>query len=149
MPQEFSLLRGTPKFQRGADVDNPNTMLCSLHIVFLFYRKAKLSLLRKPIVTPTYNINNVSISNSFTSAIESQFRINDARMVHKMDVFWVTPLQAGSCKEWMDKHPIHWKDYSDVKPRFHSEYITSFQKILRRAMTARRIQMSFVYVSIK
>lgn len=73
-------------------------------------------------------------------------------MVHAVDVFWVTPLQsvAGSRKEWMDKHLIQWQDYSAERPRFHecdgshskmlnSEYIASFQRFLKSAMTARGI----------
>lgn len=73
-------------------------------------------------------------------------------MVNAMDVFWVTPLQsvAQSRREWMDKHLIHWKDYSAENPRFHecdgshskmlnSESIAPFQKIFKCAMTARGI----------
>lgn len=73
-------------------------------------------------------------------------------MVHAMDVFWVTPLQsvAENRKEWMDKHLIHWKEFSAETPRFHecegshskmlnSENVTSFQKVLKSAMTARGI----------
>ena len=73
-------------------------------------------------------------------------------MVHALDVFWVTPLQsvAGSRKEWMNNHLIQWKSFSADPPRFHecdglhskmlnSEYIDSFQSILKSAMTARGI----------
>ena len=79
-------------------------------------------------------------------------RYNPDGMVSAMDVFWVTPLQsvARSRKEWMDKHLIHWKDYSAEIPRFHecdgshskmlnSEYIAPFQKVFKGAMAARGI----------
>ena len=68
------------------------------------------------------------------------------------DIFWVTPLMsvAPSRKHWMNEHLVRWNDFTLERPRFHecegshsnmlnSEYVGSFQKMLKRAMAARGV----------
>ena len=72
--------------------------------------------------------------------------------VKTADVFWVTPLLsvAPDRAHWMDNHLSRWEDFVSESLKFHecdgthskmlnSEYVKSFQKSMRAAMSSRGI----------